>query len=52
VYCRASSGKCCFILSMSTVSGLLEVNILSVMVDRSQNKIMLADSGCGSSLYP
>jgi hypothetical protein len=32
------------------VSGLLETTILSVMIDLSQNKIMLADSDSGSSL--
>jgi len=52
VYCRASSGKCCFIVSLSTVSGLLEADILSVMIDLSQNKIMLADSASGSTFYP
>ena len=43
--------KCCFTLSMSTVSDLLKSTVLSVMTDLSQHKIMLADSSTGSFLF-
>jgi hypothetical protein len=43
--------KCCFILSTSTVSGLLKFTVLSVMIDLFQHKIMLADSSTGSGFY-
>jgi hypothetical protein len=38
-------------LPTSTVSGLLKFTVLSVMIDISQHKIMLADSSTGSGFY-
>jgi len=40
-----------FSLSMNTISGQLKSAVLSLMVDLSQYKIMLADSNTGSVLY-